>query len=188
MLPTLAVVVDTSIKLVFVWVLAYCFWRPYRTDALRQRLFSLRDQLFDVAADGRIAFDDPAYWRLRRMMNCMIRFGHRISLIRLVIAAIGMPRAIVDSDSSYKKWKTAVDAVESNDLRQEIRSIHNEMGNVVIRHIIVGCPLLWIVIGCVSAVVFLRGAAKHIGAVEVLAQRPVVHALEDEAVRYCSPA
>ena len=192
MMPTLAIVIDTSIKLVLLWVLAYCFWRPYRTDALRQRLFSLRDELFDLAADGRIAFDDPAYWRLRRTINCMIRFGHRLSLTRLIFAAVGMQGAAFDRDSAYKQWNRDLDAVESSELRHEIRHIHNGMVNIVVRHIITGCPLLWVVLGTlwvgVAVSSILQGAAKHIGAVEVLAKRfPAVHVLEDEAVRTYMP-
>jgi hypothetical protein len=46
----------------------------------RQRVFQLRDELFDFAAEGHISFDDPANGVLRGSMNSMIRFAHKMSL------------------------------------------------------------------------------------------------------------
>lgn len=61
-------------------VLAFPLYNDFRVDRLRQELFELRDELFDDAVNGRIAFDSPAYRATRAMLNGMIRFGHRISL------------------------------------------------------------------------------------------------------------
>ena len=55
------------------------FWR-YRalcTDWFRQRVFELRDELFDYAAEGNISFDNPNYGMLRKAMNGHIRFAHQ---------------------------------------------------------------------------------------------------------------
>lgn len=69
-------------------VLWYCFFWLYRkhtAEIFRQRMFALRDQLFDEAADGLVPFDHPSYWILRSTMNGFIRFGHRISLFEMFI-------------------------------------------------------------------------------------------------------
>ena len=42
----------------FLWFIG---WRRYRLDLFRQNLFALRDELFDMAATGDLAFNDPAY-------------------------------------------------------------------------------------------------------------------------------
>lgn len=49
-------------------------------DYTRQELFTLRDELFDYAADGHISFDDEAYLTTRTMINGVIRFTHSVSL------------------------------------------------------------------------------------------------------------
>lgn len=60
-------------------------YRQYRIDLLRSQLFRLRDDLFDAADRGVIAFDDPAYTMTRQMMNGMIRFAHEVGLWRALV-------------------------------------------------------------------------------------------------------
>ena len=184
MLPTLAIVANTTAKFVLAWVLLYCFWRSYRTDALRQKLFALRDELFDLACDSQLAFEDPAYWRLRRTLNSMIRFAHRLSFTRLVVTILGT--AGLRDEGAYGKWKSALDAVESDELKGKIKQIHRRMVSMVSWHIVRGCPLLWVLLSGVLlvATVFalLSGAAKVVGAIDLVVTKRV-SVLEDEAVR-----
>ena len=62
----------------FVWFF-YGPWNQYVTDALRQYLFDIRDEIFLLAADGKINFSHPAYSAIRERLNLTIRFAHRIS-------------------------------------------------------------------------------------------------------------
>ncbi|MBI1790616.1 MAG: hypothetical protein HYR60_24055 [Acidobacteria bacterium] len=61
-------------------ILTLFLWREYRIERFRQRIFQIRDELFDFAAEGNLSFDNPAYGALRASMNSMIRFAHRMSL------------------------------------------------------------------------------------------------------------
>src|SRR5437764_11543392 len=76
-------VLYSALSLVLLWVLAVC-WRDYRLDAFRQRLFDLRSDLFDYAANDNIRFDSPLYGELRNNINSMIRFGHFVTFGTLV--------------------------------------------------------------------------------------------------------
>ena len=60
------------------WIFFHKIYLRYREDLFRQRMFDLRDQLFDLADTGTIDFNHPAYGLLRQTMNWFIRFGHRI--------------------------------------------------------------------------------------------------------------
>ena len=51
-----------------------------RLDSFRQNMFAIRDELFDFAADGNIAFDHPAYMMLRNQMNGFIRYAHHLTV------------------------------------------------------------------------------------------------------------
>jgi len=66
------------------------FWlfQQYRIDVFRQRIFGIRDEVFDYAASGKIAFDHPAYITLRNLMNGYIRFSHKISLLHVGIVLV----------------------------------------------------------------------------------------------------
>src|SRR4051812_41355603 len=72
----------------FLWLIG---WRRYRLDVFRQRLFALRDELFDVAAAGEIDFNDFAYGGLRLLINSIIRFGHRVTAWRVLILCVFGP-------------------------------------------------------------------------------------------------
>lgn len=77
--------IHLSVGLFLVWILLFFGGRDFRNDSLRQKLFALRDELFDYAADGNIDFGDPAYWLLRNFLNGTIRFAHKFSLLRLLM-------------------------------------------------------------------------------------------------------
>lgn len=70
-------------------------YNSYRIDRLRQDLFSIRDQLFLDAADGVISFDSRAYLANRAILNGMIRYTHRISLVRFLASYILLSKADV---------------------------------------------------------------------------------------------
>lgn len=50
--------------LILLWALFYLSVRSLLLDSLRQKLFAIRDDLFDFAADGGISFEDRIYREL----------------------------------------------------------------------------------------------------------------------------
>lgn len=68
------------------WGLFYLSVRPLLLDDLRQKLFAIRDDLFDFAVDGAIDFNDRSYRELRSDINSLIRFADKLSFIRLLLA------------------------------------------------------------------------------------------------------
>lgn len=62
--------------------------RWYRLDAYRQRLFDLRDDLFNYALSGRISFQDPRYRDLRLRINSLIRYAHTATFISFVCGTV----------------------------------------------------------------------------------------------------
>lgn len=72
-----------SVLLVGIWWLYFIEYRNYRLDKTRQRLFHIRDSLFQEAESGALPFDSKAYAMTRKMLNGSIRFAHQISVIRL---------------------------------------------------------------------------------------------------------
>lgn len=85
-ISTAAELVATGVSLLFLWFLFSLFYRRYRIDLYRQRMFELRQELFRLAADGNIDFDDPAYGITRTTLNGFIRFAHRVTWLSLLAA------------------------------------------------------------------------------------------------------
>lgn len=82
-------IINTFMSLVLLLALLSFAVRAYpaiRIEEFRQRVFEIRDSLFDEAADGSIGFRDDAYTALRTICNGMLRdaeeltFGHFLSL------------------------------------------------------------------------------------------------------------
>src|SRR3989442_11092837 len=99
-------VLHLVISLFALLILAFWFWRDYRIDSLRERLFELRQELFDCAAMGVVPFDHPAYTDLRNIMNGMIRFAHKTTFLRLLLAVTADSIFPVPSiKKPYQDWE-----------------------------------------------------------------------------------
>lgn len=66
--------------LVCVFVLFYGPWQSLCVEGARQVIFEQREKLFDLAADGRLAFDSVEYRELRDYLNKSIRFSHHMTM------------------------------------------------------------------------------------------------------------
>ena len=75
-----------TLSITVVWFGFFWLYRDHTVDQFRQRMFELRDQLFDDAAKGLISFDHPSYLLMRSAMNGFLKFGHRISLFEMVLS------------------------------------------------------------------------------------------------------
>lgn len=90
------------------WVLFFWLYRDYRLDYYREKLFSVRDELFDLADAGVISFDDPAYVMLRGIINGMISTGHRQGILSRLIPSLVLhddqvAKVMVDFNSQWRK-------------------------------------------------------------------------------------
>jgi hypothetical protein len=148
-------VLHLGFSLLLLWGLLFFCWREYRLDALREKLFSLRNGLFLFAAQGHIAFNDPSYRMLRDLMNGMIRFAHKLNASQLLLAAID--RASQPDERwkvPMKEWRRAVDALPP-DARQELISSHDEMFRAVMKHIAKGNVVLLIAFALLKLLRFI---------------------------------
>lgn len=124
MAPTVELI-RSAVALLFLWAFACWAWRGYRVDMLREKLFALRDELFDYASAGNIPFDHPGYWMLRKTMNSVIRFAHVFTFTRLIVA-ISLRRPGPPSNR-IEQWHRAVNDLESMTVQAKLREFHNRM-------------------------------------------------------------
>ena len=94
---------------VFFWL-----YQPYRLDKYRDNLFTLRAELFDLAANGKIPFDHPAYVILRDTMNGSIRFAHQMGVLDILIySLLGGNSGTAKTEPSYSKmWSTSTEDLD----------------------------------------------------------------------------
>lgn len=132
----------------------------YRLDCFRQKMFAARDELFDYATNGKIAFDDPAYVLLRLQMNGMIRYGHQLTLFRAMVTSVG--RKVSGNQQTlswHESWEKALANLNSDDVRARMASFHDRSTSIAAKHLISGSIVLWFALIVVTLYLLARGAA-----------------------------
>jgi hypothetical protein len=147
---TIAVVLSSGLSLVgLAWLYLWAY-RDYRRDFFRARLFAIRAQLFDGAAEGKIRFDDPAYGLLRSTLNGFLRFGHRFGPMRLIAMAFFVDPHVFLPDYDFdRRWRESTNSL-SPEQRDWIRSLREQMHKAFFAHLMMtslfGCLLFFVLI------------------------------------------
>jgi len=158
---------STTISLFGIVVLVFWLYREFRIDKFRQQMFALRDEFFDFARDGGIAFDDPAYGVLRSTMNGYIRFGHRLSLLHaLVFWVLSEPTSMRRPAESFEsQWSVATENMKADTL-QTLKKFRTRMEALVLTHVILNAPILvLLIIPGFIAVIFAERCLAWLGSV-----------------------
>ena len=145
------------------------FWcrRRYRIDALRNLLFVSRDELFDLALDGTLEFSDHAYVLLRQSINDMLRFSHKVNLVRalLVYHLCRGPEFEEKREAHRREWENALRALPNEEARNRVGAVHEAFLLEVVKHTTLG----WILWACM--VTLKRFTRTPIGQTEQLVQK-----------------
>ena len=140
----IANVAATTLSLLALLWLVYGLYRDYRTDLFRERMFTIRDHLFDLASADILAFDHPAYIMLRTTINGHIRFGERLNLMSFVALPI-----LLDADDQenmsragfQERWDTARMGLDSK-AQDHLNATVQEMHSVIADQIVLSSPAL----------------------------------------------
>jgi len=160
------------------WFLYFLCWREYKVDAFRQKLFALRDDLFDYAQSGSIAFNDPAYTTLRSLLNGIIRFAHRMTFTRFVVLAASTK----SQDNPMKAWMQDLRRLPP-DVQEKLKKTHGDIGRAIALHVVAWSPLALILLAIlvvVGALVSLLKLRIHIRVVR--SSEDISSVLEKEAL------
>jgi hypothetical protein len=171
----------SCLSLALLVVLFYYFWRQFRVDVLRQSLFELRAELFEHAAAGEFAFNEPAYAKLRSLMNTMIRFAHKFTLARVVTILIFQKELKpVEKPGTLVEWKEALSKLPA--AKQEtLRALHNRMLGLIVWHLI-SSSLVLMAISLPLTVRMVLRKKKRAECLEAVAQNPAAKIVETEAI------
>ena len=133
----LSIILFSSLMFSF-WWLYFFEYRPLVVAQTRQRLFRVRDELFQKAATGIVAFDSEAYRIIRRMLNGSIRFTHELTLLHAVLLLMRSRSKDVRQDALklHSHLKQEIDRLPSEDAKQAITRAFLEMHICLLTHII----------------------------------------------------
>jgi hypothetical protein len=127
-------------SLALLWGFLFWLYKDYCIESFRQKVFALRDELFDFAACGKIPFEHKAYGRLRVTMNGAIRFAHELSLAQFLILLV-RHHGQIDNKRGYvaRLHEDMKDLTE--DKKEMLLSFQNRMSIIFLKHIFASSPL-----------------------------------------------
>lgn len=187
----LSFVIQSAFALaVLLWMLLDCL-PSHRLDVFRQRMFVVRDDLFDYARAGNIGFDHPAYRLLRKSMNGFIRYGHRLSFFQLCVTFCRWHFSEEKPVSLWQKqWGESIRSIEDQEVKQRLVRFHTQSMNIVTGRLVSGSPVLIAVLIVLIFGTMCHGAWKSTADLYRSATERLFNvfpigpdALEDEALR-----
>jgi hypothetical protein len=180
----LALVFQSCVCLALIVFVLFKYWSEARLDSFRQNMFSLRDELFDFAADGNISFEDPAYRLLRQSMNGTIRYAHQLTFFRVCITMFEISLATHFPRSNWSEnWEKAVESQCNDGVRKKLTEFHERSMLLVAHRLVLGSPLLIaLVIGSVPVLLLRMGWLNLKAVLERAPQFTVSHLVDTRMI------
>ncbi len=159
----------SAISLAALALFLFVPYNAYRVDRLRQKIFALRDELFDDARDGRIRFDSEAYGATRSLLNGVIRYSHRISFAKMLTLQLLMRGQA--SPPSLDGLAQAMRSAPGED-RELCHAYINRANYLIVEHVLMSPSVLMFVLPQLLWVVFRKAGVDVAGrAVELCRQQ-----------------
>jgi hypothetical protein len=146
----LGFIVQSCIALLSLGALWFWLFADYRCDKFRQKMFALRDEMFDFVSKEDDGFDLKAYRDLRELMNSLIRFAHRVSFCELLLLSLRSPARRVPSDFS-QRFEAGLREIKSGRTKNELKRYHDRAFKLVAGHILTGSLGMMALSACLVA-------------------------------------
>lgn len=116
------------------WLYAFEYNR-YRGQLFRHRLFLIRDELFDAAKAGGIAFNSPGYRTTWETLNAMLRSAHALTFLEYLVFIFVAKRLKIDIEQTeYARYVVAAVADLSPAERDLILGIYAKAHRALFSH------------------------------------------------------
>ncbi|MBZ5694347.1 MAG: hypothetical protein LAN36_03195 [Acidobacteriia bacterium] len=139
----LSIIIQSALTLILLAFIMLAWWPAQRVDLFRQQMFALRDELFDFAMEGSIKFDDPAYSRLRDLMNGFIRYAHNLTPYRTLMSFLRWKYTAGEPISAWSiSWEQALNKVSDQDTRTKLQEFHSRATMLVVGQLVLSPGML----------------------------------------------
>lgn len=102
------------------------FYGPWQTqcvDQARERLFELRDKVFDLALNGELDFNSTEYKDIRRSIERNIRFAHELTIFRFLLISSYIQ---MQSQSEQNTLQLTLENIQNEATRQKVSEITDQ--------------------------------------------------------------
>jgi hypothetical protein len=139
----LDIVIGSLLSLVVLTILVFALWPEQRIDVFRQQMFTLRDELWDFAADGKVSFEEPAYTLLRQLMNGFIRYAHNLTPYRTILSFLRWKYVTREPLHDWTEhWNRALSQLEDPEVSKALQGFHSRAGSLVLSQLLLSPGLL----------------------------------------------
>lgn len=134
------------------WIAVYYLWPDFRHDSFRDDLFSLRDEMFLYAAQGKISFEHPAYTMLRTRINRLLRHGHDFTLTRMFLVIFTHN---AEKHESLTRWEEAVEELPV-EVQVAMKEFNLRVAIFVLQHVVYYSFFRYILVRPLMALIEIR--------------------------------
>jgi hypothetical protein len=117
----------------------YALWtfgfRKQLLDYTRSKLFSLRSSLFNLAADGKIKFNDPVYRQTELYLNTLLKYTHRANILRILVR-IKSYKNNQEAIAFSKSLTENINNLQDAEVKVELNKIVQTSGYIILRYVI----------------------------------------------------
>jgi len=133
-------VVLPILGIVAVWTILGPWQRTWE-DWARGRIFEARDNIFLLAAEGHLDFDSEVYRDVRALLNKMLRYAHRASLLRVLVEMLR------DKGEAEIPWPLQlVDEIQDKEAREAVQIEIIRAVKAVGQMALMKSPLGWVLV------------------------------------------
>ncbi|MBE0567931.1 MAG: hypothetical protein IH621_18400 [Krumholzibacteria bacterium] len=147
-------VLGSLFGLVMIWVALWILYPRYAVDKFRQEMFAVRDDLFDEADSGRLAFDSEAYLLLRSLINSHIRYAHRLTLLEFfgVIQVAKKHQLGADYSARFESVQQAL----SDEQRDVFMNYYLRAMSLVFRKLVLGSAFVMLILPALLGAIVVK--------------------------------
>lgn len=137
--------------------LVYGPWQWACTDFARQKLFEVRDSIFDMAADGDLSFKSQEYRTIRRSIEMNIRFAHDLTLPNFLVLLVARKDKLEEKSDLHR----AIESLPPQHRSAVEAKVHRAMKSLILMMFMKSPVAMIVALPLVVASLLLHGCRVH---------------------------
>jgi hypothetical protein len=142
--PTFLVILSTLTSCVGIFAAALMF-RSYQIDNFREKIFTLRDEVFLYSYDQGLV-DHCSHRNFRDLLNCLLRYAEKVTFAHMVTLLLAKRILNISSEldaDPMAEWESAVSHL-AQDQQTKFYAFNKRAIGLVVKHIIVRSAFFWL--------------------------------------------
>ncbi|MCK4796377.1 MAG: hypothetical protein KAT05_03290 [Spirochaetes bacterium] len=156
--------ITSMFSILFLFLFWNILWKRYSLDKLREELFTLRNELFDlVIINKEFSYNDKIYMDFEKILNGTVQYAHNINVFQYLIFNLLWEKKynLVKIESKFEK-DFNIYIVKSNnvELKSKLLTLKTRYTNEIIKYIIKSSFIMMLYISSISFFFFIKEFTK----------------------------